>query len=123
MAHTNPAYASVDQLLRDMGAALQLHAERAGSVSTLAEACGVSRRTLYRLFRGEVVGSDVLIRVLRGLGRQEVVYDLLRRPEATPIERAAPIARGRSPQSVAVEPLIPYLKTAPRPTEDGSGGV
>ena len=78
--------ADVQALLARLGTQLKQAAKKAGSIQRLAQHAGVPRSTLYRLFAGEVVGTDSLLRVLRALDRWDVIFALLAPPNDTPIE-------------------------------------
>lgn len=53
----------------------------------LAEEAGVSRKTIVRLERGEVVFFDTFIRILIALGIQQNLETLLPDPTIRPIDR------------------------------------
>lgn len=55
--------------------------------SALAEAAGVSRRTITRLENGEGTSLDTFIRVIRALGVVERLDALLPDPVTRPVER------------------------------------
>jgi len=55
--------------------------------SALAEAAGVSRRTITRLENGEGTSLDTVIRVMRALGVVERLAALLPDPATRPVER------------------------------------
>ncbi len=54
----------------------------------LAEAAGVSLRTISRIAKGEGSSFDTIIRVMRALGIQQNLETLLPDPTVRPIERA-----------------------------------
>jgi putative transcriptional regulator len=77
-----------DLVLRELGERLaRTRLERNLSQAELAKEAGVSKRTIERVEAGEAVKSDSLIRVLRGLGRLEVLDRLVPEPLPSPVER------------------------------------
>lgn len=57
--------------------------------SELAREAGVSLRTLQRLEAGDIVKTDVLLKVLARLGRLDALLDALAPPELSPYEQLA----------------------------------
>lgn len=77
-----------DLVLRELGERLaRTRLERNLSQADLAKEAGVSKRTVERVEAGEAVKSNSLIRVLRGLGRLEVLDRLVPEPLPSPVER------------------------------------
>ena len=75
-------------VLSELGARLaRTRLEQNVSQQQLAFETGVSKATIERLEAGEPVKSTSLIRVLRSLGRLEVLDQLLPEPLPSPIER------------------------------------
>lgn len=80
--------ASIDALAKHIGHQLKLYAKKEpGGITALAESSGVSRSTLNRLFSGQAVGLDSLLRVLRVLERYDILHLLCQTPSLTPIEK------------------------------------
>lgn len=77
-----------DLVLRELGERLaRTRLEKNLSQAGLAKEAGVSKRTVERVEAGEAVKSNSLIRVLRGLGRLEVLDRLVPEPLPSPVER------------------------------------
>ncbi|MBS1891255.1 MAG: helix-turn-helix domain-containing protein [Actinobacteria bacterium] len=77
-----------DLVLRELGVRLaRTRLEKNLSQADLAREAGVSKRTVERLEAGEAVRSNSLIRVLRALGRLEVLDRLIPEPLPSPVER------------------------------------
>lgn len=75
-------------VLNELGARLaRTRLEQNVSQQQLAIETGVSKATIERMEAGEPVKSTSLIRVLRALGRLEVLDRLLPEPLPSPIER------------------------------------
>lgn len=107
-----------------MGQALSEAIDRQGGKVAFSKEAGLSRATLYRLLAGENVSTEVLLRVLRALGRIDLLTELTRPPEPTPLERFAQSrARKKRPlPDPSTGPRAPFarLKLAGRgDTTDG----
>jgi len=61
----------------EMGLVLREYIDRWGDKTDLAREVGINRATLYRLLGGKNAGTDTLLRVLRTLGRHDVLSMLL----------------------------------------------
>ena len=76
-------------VLRELGARLKtLRLQQNLRVQDLAADSGVSRRTIDRLEAGHSVGTENLVRVMRGLGRLQAFEAFLPVPEVSPYEIA-----------------------------------
>lgn len=76
-------------VLSELGTRLaRTRLEQNVSQQQLAIETGVSKATIERLEAGEPIKSTSLIRVLRSLGRLEVLDQLLPEPLPSPIERS-----------------------------------
>lgn len=79
---------SDDTVLRELGSRLaRTRLEGNLSQEQLAIEAGVSKATIERTEAGEPVKSTSLVRVLRALGKLEVLDRLLPEPLPSPIER------------------------------------
>ena len=77
-------------VLREVGARLSSYRlQRNLRVEDLAAESGVSARTINRLESGHSVGTDKLVRVLRGLGRLQALDAFLPVPEVSPRQISA----------------------------------
>ena len=99
----NASGASVDALLRALGQRLkqQKRALKSGRGRTLtdeelAQRAGVSRSTVVRLWQGEPIGTDNLIRVIRALDCLDLLQALITEPEPTPLQRLQSARRRRT---------------------------
>ena len=76
-------------VLRELGARLKtLRLQQNLRVQDLAADSGVSPRTIDRLEAGRSVGTENLIRVMRGLGRLQAFEAFVPVPEVSPYEIA-----------------------------------
>lgn len=83
----DPHRASIDALKEEMGKCLEEAIDRQGGKVAIASQAGLNRATLYRLLSGKNVSTDVLLRTLRALGRNDLLAELTRMPEPSPLER------------------------------------
>ena len=76
-------------VLREMGARLKaLRLQQNLRVQDLAADSGVSPRTIDRVEAGHSIGTDNLVRVMRGLGRLQAFEAFVPVPEVSPYEIA-----------------------------------
>ena len=76
-------------VLRELGARLKtLRLQQNLRVQDLAADSGVSPRTIDRLEAGRSIGTENLVRVMRGLGRLRSFEALVPVPEVSPYEIA-----------------------------------
>lgn len=76
-------------VLRELGARLKtLRLQQNLRVQDLAADSGVSPRTIDRLEAGHSVGTENLVRVMRGLGRLQAFEAFVPMPEVSPYEIA-----------------------------------
>jgi transcriptional regulator with XRE-family HTH domain len=87
--HIDLRGASIETISSEIGKQLKLHARRQGGITRLVDRSGVSRSTVSRLFGGEVVGIDSLLKVLRALERWDILYLMVVPPNETPIQKLA----------------------------------
>ena len=81
-------------VLRELGARLKtLRLQQNLRVQDLAADSGVSPRTIDRLEAGHSIGTENLVRVMRGLGRLQAFEAFVPVPEVSPYEIAR--LRGR----------------------------
>ncbi len=81
-------------VLRELGARLKtLRLQQNLRVKDLAADSGVSPRTIDRLEAGHSIGTENLVRVMRGLGRLQAFEAFIPVPEVSPYEIAR--LRGR----------------------------
>lgn len=74
-------------VLREVGARLRaLRLQQNLRVKDLAAGAGVSSRTIDRLEAGRNVGTENLVRVMRGLGRLQAFEALIPVPEVSPYD-------------------------------------
>ena len=74
-------------VLREIGARLKtLRLRQNLRVKDLAIRAGVGARTIDRMEAGHSVGTDKLVRVMRGLGRLQAFEALIPLPEPSPYE-------------------------------------
>ncbi|HKF83189.1 MAG TPA: helix-turn-helix transcriptional regulator [Solirubrobacterales bacterium] len=87
-------------VLEELGARLaRTRLEQNVSQEKLASAAGVSKSTLERIETGREVKLTSLVRILRALGRLELLDQLVPAPLPSPIERAR--LQGRQRQRAA----------------------
>ncbi len=91
--------APLTSLQQELGRVLSAAIDRDGGKLAFARRTGLNRATLYRLLRGENVSTEVLLRTLRGLGRTDLIAQLLAEPEPSPLERLPPRKRNRKPDT------------------------
>lgn len=82
----NVKAAAPSAILIALGASIKAHITQNGTIKQFLEDSGIGRATLYRLFEGNVVGSDVLITVLHSLGRYDLLADLVAVPRVNPMQ-------------------------------------
>ena len=81
-------------VLREVGARLKtLRLQQNLRVQDLAADSGVSPRTIDRLEAGHSIGTEKLVRVMRGLGRLQAFEAFVPMPDVSPYEIAR--LRGR----------------------------
>lgn len=89
MSQTNSQFSS-EALERDLCKKLEaVRLLKNISQEKLAQAAGVSRRTISRMENGQGVSLDTFIRVMLALNLKEHLLALLPSPDIRPIERAA----------------------------------
>lgn len=77
-------------VLRELGARLKtLRLRQNRRVKDLAIRAGVGARTIDRMEAGHSVGTDKLVRVMRGLGRLQAFEVFIPPPEPFPYERSS----------------------------------
>ena len=80
----------IEKHLEDLGQRVaQLRYRQQLKQSELARDAGVSLRTLQRLEAGDIVKTDVLLKVLARLGRLDELLGALAPPELSPYEQLA----------------------------------
>lgn len=90
-------------VLRELGTRLKtLRLQQNLRVQDLAAESGVSPRTLDRLEAGQSVGTENLVRVMRGLGRLQAFEAFVPVPEVSPYEIAR--LRGKVRQRASRRP-------------------
>lgn len=82
----NPQTASIDSLLLAIGENLREHIKAKSTIQQFCQDNGVPSSTLYRFFDGDNISADNLFRIIRGLGMTDVLGELLRPPEASPVQ-------------------------------------
>lgn len=83
------ATSRTSDVLRELGARLRtLRLQRNLRVRDLARDSGVSPRTIDRLEAGHSVGTENLVRIMRGLGRLQAFEAFVPVPEVSPYEIA-----------------------------------
>ncbi len=87
MRQINIRGASIEMLQVEMGHVLGALIDQWGDKSDFAKEAGINRATLYRLLGGENTGTDTLFRVLRTLGRYNVLALLIEPVTETPLEK------------------------------------
>ena len=75
------------------------------SQAKLAEAAGVSRRTISRMENGEGISLDTFIRVMQALNLTDHLTAMLPNPEIRPIERVG--RKGKGERKNASSPRTP----------------
>ena len=108
--------ASIESLQTAIGKAIALHIVKAGTITNFAKRAGIVRQTLYRLMDGETVGTDILLRALRTLGRTADISRLLELPHETPLEKVEQ-SKSKQSRSNTPAPSLAKLKTAKRAGE------
>jgi hypothetical protein len=122
----DPRRAPIESLQGALGAALDEAIDRQGGKVAFARRAGLNRATLYRLLRGQNVSTDVLLRVLRELGRFDLIASLIEPPEPSPLERR-PAKRRRSRADRELRPapsgsLVGKLALGRPPSLEGDDG-
>ncbi len=96
-------------VLRELGARLKtLRLRQNLRVKDLAARAGVGARTIDRVEAGHSVGTDTLVRIMRGLGRLQAFDVFIPPPEPSPYEIEQMKGRPRqraSPRTPAPERL------------------
>jgi transcriptional regulator with XRE-family HTH domain len=96
MAHKIQPVQSSKQLEKGMcGRLEQLRLARNITQSQLADAAGISLRTVTRMAKGEGISLDTFIRILIALGIQENLAGLVPDPGIRPVERVRGVKRER----------------------------
>lgn len=79
---------ALQDLLSRLGQAInQLRLKENKSEKELAQLSGVSLRTLQRLIQGQPAGSNTLLRILRALGRLDLLSPLLQQDSLSPMQQ------------------------------------
>ena len=74
-------------VLRELGGRLRtLRLRQNLRVKDLADRAGVGARTIDRVEAGHSVGTDTLVRIMRGLGRIQAFEALIPPPEPSPYQ-------------------------------------
>lgn len=95
MKPLDPQLASIEQIQLAIGKALKHRVESEGiTVTQFAQQHGIGKTSLYRLFKGEGISLANLIRILRGLGMQDLIIGLLEPPLESPLDHW----KARAPQ-------------------------
>ncbi len=95
-------------VLRELGARLKtLRLRQNLRVKDLAARAGVGTRTIDRAEAGHSVGTDTLVRIMRGLGRIQAFEALIPPPEPSPYEIEQLRGKPRQRASRRVPPLDP----------------
>lgn len=117
---------SIETALLTLGRRLRLEKRRlkvAGrtiSDADLAQRAGVSRSTVARLWQGEPIGTDNLVRIVRALGRLDLLHPLIGEAGLSPYERLEPPRRrrrGHRAQAFEGSP-VPDVSREPIPVAD-----
>src|SRR5690606_6635156 len=80
---TDPSFA----ISRAIGETLKAQVKEAGRVSAFIDRTGISRSSLYRLFRGDVTEIQTLIEVLQGLDRSDILEQLVALPQPKEVKK------------------------------------
>jgi len=100
MNHSIDVRAAAPSAIQEaLGATLKAQIKQSGKITDFVERSGVSRSALYRLFKGDPVGVDVLITVLQCLGRGDALHALLAPPSVNPMALIE-MAKGASRLSI-----------------------
>lgn len=86
MQPINIKAAAPSAIMVAMGAAIKAHITQNGTIKQFLEDSGIGRATLYRLFDGKTVGTDILIAVLHSLGRYDLLESLVAEPRINPMQ-------------------------------------
>lgn len=77
--------ASISALQQAQGESIRLQIQEWGSIKDFIEYSGVSKATLYRVFSGHTVGSDVILKIYQSLGKTDVLTALTAKPKPNPL--------------------------------------
>lgn len=102
----------MDELQKAIGEHLKEHALSRGTVSELCEHSGVSRSTVDRLFNGHGASTENLLRVLKAIGRWDVIDALVTPKRQTPTERVSGLLTRTRHHSLSAKPLRPQAYVA-----------
>lgn len=86
MQPINIKAAAPSAVLVAMGAAIKAHITQTSTIKQFLEDSGIGRATLYRMFDGKTVGTDILIAVLHSLGRYDLLESLVAEPRINPMQ-------------------------------------
>jgi transcriptional regulator with XRE-family HTH domain len=87
-AITDFSLATIDEIEAELGHRLEsTRLQQNISQAQLAEAAGVSRRTITRLENGEGISVETLIRIMRALGIENRLAALVPEPAVSPVDR------------------------------------
>lgn len=86
MQPINIKAAAPSAIMVAMGAAIKNHITQHSTIKQFLEDSGLGRATLYRLFDGKTVGTDILIAVLHSLGRYDLLESLVAEPRINPMQ-------------------------------------
>lgn len=79
--------ASTQAIQKAIGESLKAHLKQKPiPIAEFAENAGIPRTTVYRIFRGETVGTDSFIAVLQALNRFDVLGELITEPRPSPLD-------------------------------------
>ena len=123
MQHLDVKSSTIESIQKAMGEALAGFISQHSDKSAFAKETGINRVTLYRLLNGENVGTDTLLRVLRALGRYDILDLLATPPEKTPIEKLeknrknTPIPKSKN----SAAPIFSPLKLSVKKEADQDG--
>lgn len=117
---------SIETALLTLGRRLRLEKRRVKvggrtiSDADLAQRAGVSRSTVARLWQGEPIGTDNLVRIVRALGRIDLLHPLIGEAGPSPYERLEPLRKGRrGRRAQALQgSRAPDVSTEPIPVAD-----
>ncbi|UUA75153.1 helix-turn-helix domain-containing protein [Cellvibrio sp. QJXJ] len=90
-----------------IGGAIKAHVLQTSTISDFSSASGITRSSLYRLFKGESVGIDVLVIALQTLNRLDLLEALAAPPKQNPVDLA---------QSSILQVSKPIKRPTQRPT-------